>query len=150
MEFTKNISILFGIMFLLISSIHCVDYEKQCANIFLNNKTNHRLIISFCNESNYEQQQYRLEPQEHRSVRVSASMMSKLGSIKVFTDDPKPSRKKHKKGEPVVPAEKLQMKEIDYERNGDIVGLEIAVISKELDLKWRHSDEYAPMQAPSV
>ncbi len=34
---------------------------------------------------------------------------------------------------------KEQVKTIDYERDANIVGLEMAIISGELDLQWRHS-----------
>lgn len=150
MEIIKKRSVLLGIMLLLIPSMHCIDYEKQCDNIFLNNKTNHRLIISFCNEDHDEQQQYRLESNEHRSVRVSAEMMKKLGSVRVTMDDRKSKKKKQKKGEPEAPQAKPQVKEIDYDRDAGIVGLEMAMISGELDLKWRYSNEYVAAQAPSA
>jgi hypothetical protein len=150
MEIMRKRSLVIGIMLLLIPSMHCIDYEKQCDNIFLNNKTNHRLIISFCNEDHWEQQQFIMEPQEHRSVRVSADMMKKpLGSVKVSMADRK-KKKKKKKGEQVAPEAKPQVKEIDYDKDASIVGLEMAMISGELDLKWRHSDEYVAAQTPSL
>lgn len=148
MEIIKKRSLLVGIMLLLIPSMHCIDYEKQCDNIFLNNKTNHRLIISFCNEDHYEQQQFIIEPNEHLSVRVSAEMVKKLGSVRVVMADRKPKRKKQKKGQAQAPKAKPQVKELDYDRGADIVGLEMAMLSGELDLKWRYSNEYAAAQVP--
>jgi hypothetical protein len=170
MKIIKKSSLFLGITLLLIPSMQCIDYEKQCENLFLNNKTNHRLIVSFCNEDHDEQQQYPIEPQEHRSVRVSAEMMKKLGSVRVAMADRKQKKKKLKNAQtqesqamqegqmPEVDEapqqaqapQIQQVKELDYDRQASIVGLEMAMISGELDLKWRHSDEYIAAQAPSL
>lgn len=148
MKIIKKRSIFFGIMLALIPSMHCIDYEKQCESIFLNNKTNHRLVVSFCNEDRYEQQQFPIEPQERRSVRVSIEVMEKLGIVRVAIADRKSKKKKQKKGvhveqqaQPQVT--KTQVKEIDYNRAANIVGLEMSIVSGELDLRWRYKDEYA-------
>jgi hypothetical protein len=150
MKMIKKSSLFLGITLLLIPSMHCIDYEKQCENLFLNNKTDHRLVISFCNEDRREQQQYIVEPQEHRSVRVSAEMIKKMGGVRVAMADPKPKKKKRKKGQEQAPQAEPQVKELDYDRGASIVGLEMAMISGELDLKWRHSDEYIAAQAPTL
>jgi hypothetical protein len=147
MEIIRKRSVLIGIMLLIIPSMHCIDYEKQCDNIYLNNKTHHRLIISFCNEDHNEQQQFIIEPGEHLSVRVSAEMVKKLGSVRVVMADRK-KKQKHKKGQLKVPKAQPQVRELDYDRGAGIVGLEMAMISGELDLKWRYSNEYAAAQVP--
>ena len=150
-----------GIMVLSIPSMHCIDYEVVCKSLFLNNKTNHRLIISFCNDAGWEQQQFVIEPQEERAVRVSAQMLQKMGSVKVvFGDRKKKKKKKCKRGraaeqetqpqkrqkvseEQEVPMQaQSQIKELGYDRTEGIVGLEMAIISGDLDLKWRYSNEY--------
>ena len=144
MKIIKKSSLFLGITVLLIPSAQGIDYEKQCEDIFLNNKTNHYLIISFCNKDHDEQQQYPLSPNEHRAVRVSAEMMKNLAMVKVTMNDPRPKKKKHQQAESEAPKKIIQQsKEIDYDRKAGIVGLEMAIISGELDLKWRHLEEYS-------
>lgn len=155
MKIIKKRNLFLGILLLLIPSMRCIDYQKQCESFFLTNKTNHRLKISFCNADHWEQQQYEMEPKEQRSVRVSAEMIKKMAMVRVSIADRKHKKKKHKKGE--VQEDQAneqttmpQVKEIDYDRDASIVGLEIAMLSGELDLKWRHGDEYEALEAPNL
>jgi len=139
-------SCLLGITFCLIPAIHGIAYETDCENLFINNKTNHDLIIRFCNEYHDEQQQFPIKANEHCSVKVNVNVMKKLNDIRVSIDTSAIKKKKHHKifkGEAAQPAEpkKQAPKEIDYERDTGIVGLEINM-NPDLDLKWKHDEDY--------
>lgn len=147
MKIIKKRNLFLGIVLLFLPSMRCIDYQKECENLFLSNKTNHRLKISFCNADHWEQQQYEMEPNEQRSVRVSAEMIKKMAMVRVSIVDRKHKKKKYKKGKAQGDQAREQqnipqMKEIDYDRKASIVGLEMTILQGELDLKWRHSDEY--------
>ena len=139
-----KISGLLGIMFGLVPSMHGIAYDLQCENLFINNKTNHYLLISFCNEDHNEQQQFPMNPKEHRFIKINIGVMKKLFMIKVTITDRK-YKKKHDyskvDNQGIKVSGKNLTREIDYERNVGIVGLEINM-RPELDLEWRHEEDY--------
>jgi hypothetical protein len=131
----KKISIM-GALLWLTPCVYAIDYEVDYQSIFLNNKTKYDVKVAFCNENNNEQQQYPLKAHEHRFVRVKIGVMRKLFVVQVTLIDPK-KRKAMKN--PKTGA--LVMKEIDYEQNAGIIGLEISM-KPDLDLLWRHEEDY--------
>lgn len=120
-------SLILGIMGCLMLGAYGIDYELQYQTLFINNRTKNDLVIRFCNEYHYEQQQYPIKALEHRPVKVKIGVMQKLATVTVTMKDPQ-TRKKI-------------VKEIDYDKDADIIGLEITM-HPGLDLIWRHSDEY--------
>lgn len=139
-------SLIVGIMACLMMGAYGIDYELQYEQLFINNKTNHNLVIRFCNEDHNEQQQYPIKAHEKRPVRVKIGVMQKLAMVSVtmkvttMIEHPKKKKKKKKITKKIV-------KEIDYDKDAGIVGLEISM-HPELDLVWRHADEYV-INAPS-
>jgi hypothetical protein len=138
-------SLILGMMLLLTPCLQGLDYQSECENLFVNNKTNHTVMLTFCNVDHDEQQEFPIDPKEHRFVRVNAKVMKKLFLIRATIEDGKKKKKKdrsrdrkkeHRK------AEKPMMKEIDYERDTGIIGLEINM-KPDLDLMWRREEDYA-------
>ena len=125
-RYIKKVSVI-GIMLLLIPSMHGIDTESDYQSLFLNNKTKHDIVVHFCNEDYQEQQQYPMKSKEHRAVRIKMGVMKKLYVVQVTMKDPKTGKK--------------IAKDIDYEKDAKIVGLEIAM-KPDLDLLWRHEEEY--------
>jgi hypothetical protein len=136
----KKVGIL-GALLWLIPCVYGINYEVDYQSIFLNNKTKYDLKVSFCNEDHDVQQHYPLKAEEHRFVRVKMGVMRKLFMVEVVVIDPK-TKKAMKNPETGA----IVMKEIDYEQDAGIVGLEIKM-RPELDLVWRHEEEYVVNRA---
>jgi len=117
-----------GFMSCLIFGAYGIDFESEYEKLFIDNKTNHEVVVHFCNEDHKEQQQYPMRAKEHRFVNVKAGVMKKLAMVQVTMKDSQTKKK--------------ISKEIDYRQNEGIVGLEIT-LKPSLDLIWRHEEEYA-------
>lgn len=153
MEMSIKKGCMVGIMLVLIPCIYGVDYEADYKSLFLNNKTNHDLLLHFCNEDHVSQQQYPMKPNEHRAVRIKIGVMKKLSVVQVIMYSHKKSKEECKKATQKCEGKECKkamrdcmrvkkvMKDIYYDKNAGIVGLEIS-LKPDLDLIWRHEEEY--------
>jgi hypothetical protein len=122
--FGKN-GAMIGIALSLMSSMHGDTYDADFANIFIDNNTDYEVMVRFFSD-HYEQQQYPMQPDEHRMVRLKIGVMKKLFSIKVTLKDPETGE--------------MIMGSIEYTPDTGINRLKIR-IKRGIDLSWGYENE---------